>query len=39
MKFRAAILNEINKPLIVDTIKSNSLLEGQVLVKVKKRYL
>ena len=36
MKFRAAILNEINKPLIVDTIKSNSLLEGQVLVKVEK---
>mgnify|MGYP001404948158 CR=1 FL=1 len=34
MKFKAAILCQVKKPLVIDTIETNKLLEGQVLVKV-----
>jgi len=34
MKFRAAILIEQNKPLVVDTVEQQRLQPGQVLVKV-----
>jgi len=36
MKFKAAILCEINKPLLVEEISINSLNHGQVLVKIDK---
>ncbi len=34
MKFKAAILAEINRPLVIDEISINKLLYGQVLVKI-----
>ena len=34
MKFKAAILENINKPLLIDEIENDSLSEGQVLVKI-----
>ena len=34
MKFYAAILNQINEPLIIDEIENEKLLEGQVLLKI-----
>lgn len=34
MKFTAAILTELNKPLIVDTVELTKLLIGQILVRV-----
>ena len=34
MYCKAAILYEINKPLVIDTIKLPALKEGQVLVKI-----
>ena len=34
MKFKAAILTEINKPLSVDVIQTTELQIGQVLVKI-----
>ena len=34
MKFKAAILENIKKPLVIDEIENDSLSEGQVLVKI-----
>ena len=34
MKFKAAILKNINEPLIIDEIENESLSEGQVLIKI-----
>ena len=34
MKFKAAILDEINSPLIIDDIELSKLEVGQVLVKI-----
>ena len=34
MKFKAAILTEINKPLSVDIVETTELQIGQVLVKI-----
>ena len=31
---KAAILYELNKPLVIKTIKPSKLIEGQVLVKI-----
>jgi len=36
MKFKAAILCELKHPLIIDNLEINKLLEGQVLVKIRK---
>ena len=36
MKFKAAILNKINEPLIIDEIESLPLKRGQVLVEINK---
>ena len=34
MKFRAAILKNINEPLLIDEIENDLLFEGQVLIKI-----
>ena len=34
MKFKAAILNKINEPLLIDEIENDLLSEGQVLIKI-----
>ncbi len=36
MKFRAAILNHVNEPLIIDDIQCEKLSIGQVLIKIEK---
>ena len=36
MKFKAAILVECKKPLVIDFIENNKLKSGQVLIKILK---